>query len=89
MGWSRKFETITAAEAARYFAERWPHNAALDEERVAKYAAKMATGKWTREYPSDQPLTFNGEGQLVNGQHRMCAAARANYTGEYYVKRRI
>lgn len=60
-------------------AEEWlkkncENNRRVVWSRVKQYAADMRAGKWRL---SDQAVSFNAEGRLVNGQHRLLACIEA------------
>jgi hypothetical protein len=55
---------------------RWNRN--MRPERVEEYSAKMEAGQW-RDLLSD-PITLTDDGEVINGQHRIAAAARLDWT---------
>jgi hypothetical protein len=54
------------------------HNREIRPERVYEYEAIMETGNW-RDLLSD-PITITSDGQVVNGQHRLAAASRVDWS---------
>jgi hypothetical protein len=56
------------------------HNRDIRPDRVEGYAEAMLHGEW-RDLLSD-PITITHDGQVINGQHRIAAAANA-WGGKY------
>ena len=50
-------------------------NRKLSQRRISLYADAMQRGDWL---PNDQGISFNEQGQLMNGQHRLNAVIKAN-----------
>lgn len=72
--------TIRLMEVEPRAAEEWltrnrEENRAVRRSRVKRYARDMAAGRWA---VNDQPVSFDSEGRLVNGQHRLLACLEAN-----------
>lgn len=59
------------------------HNRDIRPDRVSSYAEAMLDGLW-QDLLSD-PITITEDGQVVNGQHRIAAAAGA-WGGKYEAK---
>ena len=77
------WEDITPEKAAAYL----DGNAAgrkLSESTVSDYARDMAAGRWL---PSPQGIILDGDGVMVDGQHRMAAIIRAGVTVQIWVTR--
>lgn len=60
-------------------AQQWLTEANIDNRKirptaVARYARQMRNGHWTW---SNDALTFNGSGRLLNGQHRLLACVES------------
>lgn len=67
-------ETITP-ERARQMLLRNTGNRKVREDRVALYANEMRRGLWQL---TGDPITFDTEGRLVQGQHRLLACIEAD-----------
>lgn len=63
-----------------------PNNRALSKSRVRAYAADMVAGQW---HLSDQPISFDEEGRLVNGQHRLEAVILSRKEVNFLVVRGV
>jgi len=77
-------ETITPAEAAAYLDLLIRPNRLLNPYIVQSYARDMTSGHW---YLTGDPIRFDTEGRLIDGQHRLKAAVLANVPFESYVIR--
>lgn len=64
-------ETITPDIAKRYLAEQ-QNNRRISEGRVKDYADRMLRGEWE----VSQPIIFDTEEKLIDGQHRLLAVIR-------------
>lgn len=71
---SAEFETITPEKAALYLKKNKGNYRAMVSRVVARYANDMATGRWET---NGEPIQFDSDGFLVNGQHRLAAIVRA------------
>ena len=49
-------------------------NRSVSEKTVSKYAQQMAAGKWKM---NGEPIILNGDGSLLNGQHRLLACVKS------------
>ena len=80
-------ETITPAMAEEYLRHN-DHNPRKTASRrqVESYARDMAAGKW---FINGEPIVFDANGDLKNGQHRLMAIIKANVPVEMYVVRGI
>ena len=80
-------ETITPAMAEEYLRhnERNPRKSA-NRKQVESYARDMAAGKW---FINGEPIVFDANGDLKNGQHRLMAIIKANVPVEMYVLRGV
>ena len=71
-----------------YFAKQlvkrnYEHNRAISKHRVDEMAHDMKAGKW-RGVASD-PIKFDRDGNLLNGQHRLSAIISSGETVEQYI----
>lgn len=66
-------ETVTPAMAKEWM-ERNPKNRNASKRVVSRYARDMANGAWV--FTAD-PIRFNGNGDLIDGQHRLLACMKA------------
>ncbi|MDO5499365.1 MAG: hypothetical protein Q4F67_06750 [Propionibacteriaceae bacterium] len=73
-----------APEQAEKWLERNIANRTLRPSRVKEYAAAMTDGRWL--YTAD-PIRFDSEGRLIDGQHRLQAVVRSGCTVDMHVVR--
>ena len=66
-----KFNVILSAEDAAWALNRGGPNRNPSKNHVADLRERMLRGEWVDWH--DDPIMFNAEGRLVNGQHRMMA----------------
>lgn len=66
---------------ARDLLRREHRNRRLNNARIERYAAVMSEGEWVLA----EPLMFNCDGSLIDGQHRLQAVIRANKPVEFLV----
>jgi hypothetical protein len=76
-------ETITPSLAKKWLEKNASHQRFLKSKTVSKYADQMLKGKWNDE--TGDPIQFDIEGNLVNGQHRLNAVAISNTTHKWIV----
>lgn len=73
-----KFEVVNISpEMARKWLENNCVNRTISHGRVEMYARDMSAGKWLL---NGEPIVFNKDGNLVNGQHRLSAVIRCGLT---------
>jgi hypothetical protein len=77
------FEEIGPEIAKRYLARNIA-NRNLREATVRSYEIDMRRGNWV---PTHQGIAFNDRGDLIDGQHRLTALARAGVTVKILVTR--
>jgi len=66
-----KFEThIITPQKAQAWLETQVDNRRLNPDKVREYANEIKAGRWRYTH---QPIAFDTEGQLLDGQHRMAA----------------
>lgn len=65
-----KQETVTVAKARKWLGSANEGNRKPRKNVVAGYARDMASGRWA--FTAD-PIRFNGDSKLVDGQHRLMA----------------
>jgi hypothetical protein len=80
---STETEIIDPIKASDYL-ETMDLNRPVIESRVKLYARQMSAGEWL---PSPQPIIFNTEGQLIDGQHRLWAVIESGASIEVAVAR--
>lgn len=78
-------ETISPKQARAYL-EANVHNRNLREGRVQALAGAIHRGEW-RE--TGDPIKFNGDGSLIDGQHRLAAIAKAGRRVTVWVARGV
>jgi len=64
---------VTPLHAARLL-ENNACNRAMSEKTVSKYAKQMTDGKWQM---NGEPIILNGDGSMLNGQHRAAAGVKS------------
>lgn len=77
------FELITPDIAAKYL-ETSAGNRRLDMKNVKKYIRDMENESWDC---SNDAITFDKEGHLVNGHHRLNAVVKSGKNAEFIVMR--
>lgn len=70
-----KVESITPEMAKAILKDRNPRNRAVRRRVVKQYAADMKNGKWQI---TGDPIRFDREGNLIDGQHRLNAVIEAD-----------
>ena len=66
---------VVTPEKAKDWLTRNVHNRNLSKSTVARFARDMTAGNW--ESHCYDPIRFNGNGDLVDGQHRLAAILRS------------
>jgi len=77
-------ETITPDQADAILANHNNRNRAMSLAHAQRLAAEMSAGNWVL---SNDAIVFDGRGNLVNGQHRICAVALSKVPCEFFVVR--
>lgn len=70
-----KTETITPTKAKKWLENKNKDNRRLRKGIVSAYARDIKNGSW--EFTGDA-IRFNGDGTLIDGQHRLAAVVSAN-----------
>lgn len=78
-----KIEVVTPEKAADYLTKN-TSNRPLSNRHVQKLSTAMANGEWVL---NGESVKFNGDGSLIDGQHRLAAIVRANKSIRTYVVR--
>lgn len=68
-------ETITPAKAKRILEKQNAGNRKLRRQVVNRYVYDITHGNWKED---GSPIRFNGDGTLIDGQHRLNAVIEAN-----------
>lgn len=76
-------ESITPKKAIEWL-KRNIHNRPLSDAHVNRLASAMQSGVWRM---NGDTIRFNGNGDLIDGQHRLRACVQSNCTFESYVVR--
>jgi len=76
-------ERVTPKKAAEWL-QRNVNNRPLSQTNVGKYAAAMSAGEWQL---NGDPIRFNGNGDLIDGQHRLTAIVKSGVAIESVVIR--
>lgn len=72
---SVKIMTVTPQLARQWLDKNRENNRNVSQSRVKQYGADMKAGKWRL---SDQAISFDEHGCLINGQHRLQAVIWAD-----------
>ena len=72
-GLSAEVETITPEQAAAYLSNNAKHRP-IKDKKVLEYMGEMQNGNWKL---NGKTLTFDRNGRLLNGQHRLSACVKA------------
>lgn len=84
----RKLPASEYMEVTPALASEWLSNAARNRKVhdvwIERYAERMKRGDWM---VTDQGIAFNGDGELIDGQHRLHAVVLANRTVTMLVTR--
>lgn len=78
-------ERITPAQAERYL-ERNEHNRSLRVRHVEKLASDIQEGRW---HLNGSSIVFNGDGTLLDGQHRLAAIVQAGVPVDMLIVRGV
>lgn len=70
---SMKIEDISPETAKKYLEQNFV-NRSISEARVTSYARDMKNNNWQL---NGESIKFNTKGQLIDGQHRLCAVVRS------------
>lgn len=78
---TEKMITITPEIARLFLDNNYPKNRSLRASTVVSYASDMREGRWNPELSIiSEPIVFNTEGKMTNGQHRCHACIVSNST---------
>ena len=80
-----EIEVITPSNAKKYLDSN-KNNRPINQAGVDRYARAMREGKWDL---NGQTITFDTEGNVLDGQHRLSAVVQSNTSIETYVVRGI
>lgn len=75
------FQTITPTQASRYL-EANRSNRPLSRSSVDSYVGAMLAGEWML---NAEPIKFDWDGRLVDGQHRLAAIVKAKTPQQFLV----
>ena len=76
-------ELITPELAQKYLALNIDHNRRVNIRRVREYSRQMQTGQWQLA----ASLSFNNQGHLIDGQHRLHAVIHSGVPCQFVVVR--
>jgi hypothetical protein len=82
-----KTETITPDIARQYLGVNFGHNRKVISSYVRRYADDMAGGRW--RFEASDPIRFNINGELIDGQHRLHAVVATGIATPFIVIRGI
>ena len=80
------FEDIDPKLAQEYLALNIDHNRSPMNDRIERMARDMRNGDWIA---TADPIKFNAEGRLIDGQHRLRSVMASNTTQRFLVARDI
>ena len=80
---SAEMMDVTPIMATNWLLKNAPNNRKLKRETVKQYAEDMSAGRWNTG--SCEPIVFNKNGVLENGQHRLAAICRSGKTMQMFV----
>ena len=83
-----ELETISPALAEIYLARNMEKNRHKRNTKIRTYAQDMKTGHWEIDTP-DNIISFNVNGELVNGQHRLEAIIESGTSVDRWVWRDV
>lgn len=79
-------EIINPETARNYLAANIYNNRRIQRDRVDAYAFDMAMGKWCN---NGTTITFDNQGRLIDGQHRLMAVIKSGATIQALVVRGV
>ena len=80
-----QYETITPARAKQFLEKNLENNRNVVKQVVDRYAFDMQQGHWYVEL--GDPIRFNLDGELIDGQHRLLAIIKSGVTLQMLVTR--
>lgn len=83
MSTEMRLESVTPEKATAYLSKN-KSNRPISERNTERLATAMAAGEWV---VNGESIKFNGDGSLVDGQHRLAAIIRSKKTIKTYVVR--
>jgi hypothetical protein len=75
---------VTPDTAAKWLAQNADNNRAVKQSQVKLYASYMRKGEWNAD---NCAITFDAEGNLIDGQHRLQAVVKSGQAQEFIVGR--
>lgn len=81
-----EIKVITPVEAAEILHSKNPKNRNIQTNRVTRYAKEMLSGRWTE---NGDPIRFDVEGNLIDGQHRLSAVVSASMQQSFLVVKNV
>ena len=82
------WEVITPKKAKKYLETNMDNNRKIKRQVVARYARDMKNGHWEVD-STDNKITFNSNGELVDGQHRLKAIIESGVSLDMRVFRNV
>ena len=76
-------ELVTPELAEKYLALNITHNRNINIRRVLEYSRQMQTGQWQLA----AAISFNNQGRLIDGQHRLSAVVHSGVSCYFVVVR--
>jgi hypothetical protein len=70
-------QSVTPSQAEKWLAKNHPRNRNISLRLVDAFTADMLAGEWRLTH---QGICFDGEGQLIDGQHRLTAVVKSGKT---------
>lgn len=76
-------ETITPKKAMEWLKKN-VHNRPLGQRHISRLASAMTAGQWKL---NGETIKFNGNGDLIDGQHRLNACVKSGVSFDAYIVR--
>jgi hypothetical protein len=74
---------VTPSIATGWLARPWFRQRRLSDRTIKDYTRAFLDGRWME--PTLDPIAFTSEMELLNGQHRLRAVVKADWTGDMLV----
>lgn len=84
-GITYNLELVTPEQAKKWVEMNAENQRKLKEDVVLGYSRDMLSGRW--RLTPDSPVSFDWNGRLINGQHRLSAVTVANIPIQFIVSR--
>lgn len=79
-------ENVTPEMATTYLSQNIEKNRSINQNTVKNYARQMREGKWKL---NGEAISFDNDGILINGQHRLSAVVKAGVPVPFVIVRGV